>query len=550
MRRRIGHWYNSLTFRLTGTLVLALIAVFAATASVQLALQQRYARQSAQINGEVISEGIFGALHAAMLTNDRQQLRQSVRQISARAPDLRVRIFNKQGLIVFSSQAAEEGARLDPEAEACYRCHASGRPLTRLPPGDRTRLFTLDGHTALGIIRPIDNEPACHNAACHAHPPQKKLLGVLDTTLVLAPAERARAETTLLVLVASLLALALTIGLVIWVVRGTVQRPVRALTGTLDALGAGDLSARYEAQSIAEFSHLSSALNRTAVQLERANAELVGWAQTLERRVDEKTAEVARAQQRLLRAERLASLGKLAAVVAHEINNPLASVLTYAKLLRRRLGGNAEAQRVLGDAPEILDAIAGESKRCGEIVAGLMSFARGSGSGRRPTDVNQAADRALFLLKNRTTLAGIGVETELTPGLPQPLLNADQLQQAVLALCVNAIEAMPQGGKLALRTWQPSADKIALAVRDTGCGIAPAVQQRMFEPFFSTKSEEEGHGLGLGLTVVDGLVQENGGTIEVQSVVGQGTTFVLVFPLAAATTALPAAAAAQEAAGG
>jgi len=549
MRRRLGHWYNSLTFRLTGTLVLALVAVFTATASVQLALQQRYARQSAQINGEVISEGIFGALHASMLTNDRQQLRDSVRQISARAPDLRVRIFNKQGRIVFSSQPGEEGARLDLEAEACYRCHASGRPLTRLPSGDRTRLFRLDGHAALGIIRPIDNEPACSTAACHAHPARKKLLGVLDTTLLLAPAERARAETTLLVLVASLLALALTIVLVVWVVRGTVQRPVRALTRTLDALGAGELSARYEEQGIAEFSHLSDALNRTAVQLERANAELVGWAQTLERRVDEKTAEVARAQQRLVRAERLASLGKLAAVVAHEINNPLASVLTYSKLLRRRLAGSAEAQGVLGDAPEILDAIASESKRCGDIVSGLMSFARGSGSGRQPTDVNQAAQKALFLLKNRTTLASVTVEAELAPALPQPVVNADQLQQAVLALCVNALEAMPQGGTLALRTWQPSADKIALAVRDTGCGIPPAVQQRMFEPFFSTKSEEEGHGLGLGLTVVDGLVQENGGTIDVQSAVGQGTTFVLVFPIAAASTAAPAAVG-EEAVGG
>ncbi|MBK8481565.1 MAG: HAMP domain-containing protein [Proteobacteria bacterium] len=540
MRRRLGHWYNSLTFRLTGTLVLALFGVFSITALIQLALQQRYARQSAQINGEVISEGIFGALHASMLTNDRDQLRQSVRQISARAPDLRVRIFNKQGRIVFSSQPDEEGTRLDLEAEACYRCHATGRPLTRLPPGDRTRLFRLDGHAALGIIRPIDNEPACHNAACHAHPPQRKLLGVLDTTLVLASAERARTETTLLVVVASLLALALTIVLVVWVVRGTVQRPVRALTSTLDAIGAGDLAARYEERGIAEFSHLSDALNRTAVQLERANAELVGWAQTLERRVGEKTVEVERAQQRLLRAERLASLGKLAAIVAHEINNPLASVLTYSKLLRRRLASSAEAQGALGDAPEILDAIASESKRCGDIVAGLMSFARGSGSGRQPTDLSQAAHKALFLLKHRSALGGVDVRTDLPSALPQPSLNADQLQQAVLALCVNALDAMPQGGTLELRTWQPSADKIALSVRDTGCGIQPAVLPRMFEPFFSTKGEEEGHGLGLGLTVVDGLVQENGGAIDVQSVVGEGTTFVLVFPLGASAEAAQA----------
>ena len=328
--------YNSLAFRLTGTLILALALLLAVTAMVQIGLQGRFSRECSRINGIGMSETIYGALHTSMLANDRSGLHAAVRQITERAPTVRVRVFNKEGLIVFSSTEGEVGERLDPDAEACFKCHASGRPIERLPPGERTRTFRIGGQPALGVIQPIENEAACSEAACHAHSPDRRLLGVLDVTLVLAPAQIAQRQTEMLMIGTASTALLVIVGVVVVVLRRAVHRPIGNLTRTLDALGSGDYSARYENHDITEFARLGDSLNRTATRLERANAELIEWAQTLERRVDEKTAELRRTQEQMVRVERMASLGKLAAVVAHEINNPLASVVTYSRLLLRR----------------------------------------------------------------------------------------------------------------------------------------------------------------------------------------------------------------------
>src|SRR5512136_1290389 len=169
---------NSLTFRLTGTLIVALALLLALTAVVQVGLQERYAREAARINGLAMSETLYGALHTAMLNNDRDGLHASVRTISEHDPNVRVRIFNKEGQIVFSSDVREVGTRLDPRSEACFKCHQADRPIEKLPPGDRTRSFAVGGVPALGVIRPIENESACSNAGCHAHPSSKRLLGV------------------------------------------------------------------------------------------------------------------------------------------------------------------------------------------------------------------------------------------------------------------------------------------------------------------------------------------------------------------------------------
>ena len=189
---------DSLTVRLTGTLVLVLTLLLIATAVVQVSLQRRSSEESARLHGLLLSETLFSALHGTMLANDRQGLNQAVKLITERSSDIRVRIFNKEGDIVFSSNRAEVGSRMDPQSEACTSCHRADRPIERLPPGDRTRLFTVDGVRAMGVIKPIENELVCSNAACHAHPRSRRLLGVLDVTQILGRAERMRRQTSLL----------------------------------------------------------------------------------------------------------------------------------------------------------------------------------------------------------------------------------------------------------------------------------------------------------------------------------------------------------------
>ena len=525
---------NSLTFRLTGALIVALALLLALTAIVQVGLQERYAREAARINGLAMSETLYGALQTAMLNNDREGMHASVRTITEHDPTVRVRVFNKEGQIVFSSDAPEVGTRLDPRSEACFKCHQADRPIEKLPPGDRTRLFEVGGVPALGVIRPIENEPSCITASCHAHPASKQLLGVLDVTLLLTRLEGARQQTTLLMVAATGGVLLMVVGVVLFVVRSSVHRPIRTLTRTLVALGTGDYSARYEDGKISEFAYLGGSVNKMAQELQRANAELVEWAQTLERRVDEKTAELRQAQEQMVRVERMASLGKLAAVVAHEINNPLASVVTYSKVLLRRYNARANQSDEGRESLEILEAIASESARCGEIVSNMLLFARRTGSRMEPTNVNQIIERSLFLIKHKMDLAQVKADLDLSSHLADILCDPAQIEQALLALCINAVEAMPHGGTLTIRTAPTKSGGVQAAVEDTGVGMDDEVRSHVFEPFFTTKGEGEGKGLGLGLAVVYGIVQRHNGSIDVASAPGQGTRFTVILPAAPA----------------
>ncbi len=520
---------NSLTLRLTGTLLVALALLQVLSFLVYQNLQARAATTGSRLDGLALSETLYGALHTSMLANDRQGLHAAVKAMAERSPTVRVRVFNKEGQIVFSSLEKEVGQRVDTTSEACFKCHAAGRPIEKLPPGDRTRVFTVDGVPAVGVIRPIENEPACSNAACHAHPASKQLLGVLDVTLALPRLEEVRRQTQLLMAGTAAITLLLVAATVLLVVRRNVHRPIRALSRTLGALGSGDYAARFEDESISEFSYLGQSVNRMARDLEKANAELVEWAQTLERRVEEKTAELRKAQEQMIRVERMASLGKLSAVVAHEINNPLASVLTYSKILLRRIahkGKPADGD----DSVQILESIASESARCGEIVSNLLLFARRTGSRLEPTDVNKVVERALFLVKHKMDLAQVSASPELDRELPQVLCDPSQVEQALLALVINAVEAMPGGGTLTIRTAPHGNGGARIEVADTGVGMDEEVKKHVFEPFFTTKGEGDGKGLGLGLAVVYGIVQRHGGTIDVESGIGQGSRFVVTLP--------------------
>ena len=521
---------NSLTVRLTGTLIGVLAVLLAVTAMVQIGLQGRFANECARLNGLALSETIFGSLHSSMLANDRERLDATVRQITERTPTVRIRIFNKEGTIVFSSNEGEVGTSVDMDSEACYKCHAADQPIERLPPGERVRSFVLGGMPALGIIKPIENESVCSGAPCHAHAEDKRLLGVLDVSVLLLPAMRAQRQTEALMGGTAAMAVILVAGLVVVAVRRSVHRPIHHLSRTLNLLGAGDYAARYERRDIAEFNELGESVNRMARDLERANAELVEWAQTLERRVEEKTAELRRAQEQMLRVERMASLGKLAAVVAHEINNPLASVVTYSKVLLRRLRNLPTEDPEARETLEILRAIAGESGRCGEIVSNLLLFARRTGSRFEPTDVNDIVRKTVFLIKHKMDLAQVVLELDAADDLPTVMCDPAQVEQALLALCINGVEAMPQGGTLTVRTRCAEEGGVVLQVGDSGVGMDKDVMAHIFEPFFTTKADREGNGLGLGLAVVYGIVQRHGGTIDVDSAPGRGTMFTMTLP--------------------
>jgi len=476
------------------------------------------------------SDIIWRSIRYSMLRNEREEVFHIINTIGHEAGIGRIRIFNPEGHITFSTDPSEVGSFVDKKAEACYACHAQAQPLTRLHRPDRLRIYKApDGTRVLGLIRPIENEPDCSNAACHAHAPGNQVLGVLDTNLSLAAvdqvAARGQRESAVYTLASIILLSLISAGLI----RATVHNPVRRLTEGTRHVAEGELNYSLPVSSSDELGSLAASFNRMTEQLKKAREENQQWTRTLEARVREKTGELERAYHRLVQSEKMASLGKLAAVVAHEINNPLAGILTYSKLVSRLVDKGLEDERRRAEAKSDLQQIEGESKRCGAIVKNLLTFARQAPLVPQENDLGGIVQRCLLLVGHQCELQQVEVESQIEPKMPSIHCDSAQIQQVLLALLMNAVEAMPHGGRLKVEAaYNAERREAQIVVSDDGMGIPEEVLPHIFEPFFTTKAE--GKGIGLGLAVAFGIVQQHGGKIAVSSTPQKGTTFTVTLP--------------------
>jgi len=263
--------------------------------------------------------------------------------------------------------------------------------------------------------------------------------------------------------------------------------------------------------------------------LKRARNELTQWAQTLEGRVAQKTEELRRAHANMVQMEKMVSLGKLASTVAHELNNPLEGVLTYAKLLKRLVKEGMLTSEAAEEIQNDLSIIADETARCGNIVKNLLLFSRQKVGEFAEADIRGPIERSLNLIDHHLKIHNITLERDFDREPLMLFCAPQQIEQALLAVEINAIEAMPEGGTLKVEARQTAAgDAIHIIVADTGIGIPDDALPHIFEPFFTTK--ENGKGTGLGLAVVYGIIERHGGTIDVQSKLHGGTTFTLLLP--------------------
>jgi signal transduction histidine kinase len=224
------------------------------------------------------------------------------------------------------------------------------------------------------------------------------------------------------------------------------------------------------------------------------------------------------------------SLGRLAASVVHEINNPLAGILNYARLMKRILARGRPTEEHLGKFRGYLDLVESETSRCSDIVSSLLSFSRRAGPESTEVEVPRLVERAVLLSHHRLELQNIELSVDVPSGLPPVQGDPNQLQQCLINLIFNAIDAMPQGGRVFIgASLDPDKRQVILVVRDTGTGIDPQALPHIFEPFFTTK--EEGYGVGLGLSTVYGIVERHGGTVEAKSTPGSGAEFTIRLPL-------------------
>ncbi len=480
-----------------------------------------------------LSDTIRRSTRSSMLKNQKDDVYDIIQNVAAQPGIERIRLFKKDGRILYSSLTDEKGIFLDIHAEACVNCHTGKQPPENTDGcRERTRIITApDGHRVLGLITPVYNEPTCTGATCHATVESEPVLGVLDVQLSLKYIDDSlilQNRNFLLFTYLFMLGIALTGGLFVW---RFVHIPVRALIRGTEQLSRGNLDHRLNMQSDTEMGRLATGFNQMAGELELARQQLTDWARTLEQRVEEKTNILKQAQVKLIQNEKMASLGTLSAAVAHEINNPLSGVLTYTRLLRKLLNRDVPPPERIPDMRKYLEVIADEITRCGKIVSNLLEFSRQSNMRVAPTNINTIVERTLFLIGHKLELQNIQLQRNLHTALPEITCDADQIQQALLALLINAIEAMPNGGILTIATQPETVSQeegIILTLSDTGYGISMSHIPRVFEPFFTTKQDQKG--VGLGLSLVYGIVKRHGGRINVQSEEGQGTTFKITLP--------------------
>ena len=332
--------------------------------------------------------------------------------------------------------------------------------------------------------------------------PDGKVVGALYVGLLEAPfAQQQRTITAaflLMVVLATVASLAL-----LFLVSTFILRPVRRIVAMAERIVRGDLSARVKARPPGEMGVICQAVDRMADAVAEREEELK---------------QVTR--QQIGRSEQLAAIGRLAAGVAHEINNPLTGVLTFAYLLRDKANMDAQDK-------EDLDVIIRETSRAAEIVKGLLDFARERPPQKEPLDINEVVHRTIRLIRNQKPVRQIEIEQLLQEDLPLVDGDMNQLQQVVLNLTLNACEAMGAGGKLTIATSAIDG-KVRVRLNDTGPGIKKEHLPLIFEPFFTTKPV--GKGTGLGLSVSYGIIQQHGGTIEVESSEGHGATFCITLP--------------------
>jgi two-component system NtrC family sensor kinase len=476
-----------------------------------------------------VSDFIKSSTHHSMLLNRKEDVYEIITTLGRQPGINGIRIYNKRGEMMFSTDKAEEGKVVDLKAEACYGCHDRARPLESAPAGSRMRIYTgSDGRRILGLINPIRNEEQCSTADCHSHPSEKTVLGVLDVRMSLEKVDEVIAGSQLRFIVVAAVLLILTAVASVSFLSSTILRPVRNLMEATSAVSSGNLEHEIPIRRNDEIGELARSFNSMTQSLQRAQKENREWAITLEQRVQEKTAELQKVHQQVMQIEKMASLGKLAATVAHELNNPLEGILTYAKLISRRLKRIETKSAEVPQTIEDIELIQRETERCGNIVKNLLLFSKKQVGEYALFPVWVIVDKAQQLVRHHFAISNVQFETVLPSEETSLFCDENQIEQALVALFVNAVEAMPGGGKLRVEIQEdPSEGGLSIIIQDSGVGIAVEDLPHVFEPFYTTK--KNGQGVGLGLSVVYGILERHGGRISIDSELGKGTTFTMKF---------------------
>lgn len=516
---------------------ISLFFLFVSFGVIFRSVNERYMKSVISENGNNIGLLVEGALYQAMLDNDQTSLQEILDQINSLSGIDNVSMYDNKNNLAYTSIKDNSTNHSDPD---CINCHNDFDKMFS-PETKSYRIVDANSECVMnpknGNVRslliksPILNNQSCSTAACHAHNSDEKVLGSLIIKMPLQGLDTALKEsTTDYFFLASLLTVILILFLIFFTNK-RIKTPLNELILASEAVTRGDRSKRLQIKpnQLSDMRMVSNAFNEMLDNLQSATMELENWSQQLEYKVQKKSEELGQAQNELINIERIASLGKLSLSVAHEINNPLSGILVYSKLIQKQLNNPNLDQERMNNMLRNLKLIESETKRCGDIVRGLLDFSRKGQEGFEPKHLHDILIDTFELVSHSMKIADISFISDLSARKDLISCSPNQIKQACLAILVNATEAVSKNGEIVVRTVNPDEDHIRIEFSDNGVGISEEDIPHIFEPFFSTK--EKTSGIGLGLSIVHGIVQSHKGKIGVKSVRGKETTIAITLPL-------------------
>ncbi len=522
-------FYNRLSIQLILVISVVLVVNYAFHAFYTVSKLENDLNYSWSQNAYNMSDIIKKSTRYGMLLNRRDDVHQIIKTIGTEVGVEKIRIYNKMGQIIFSTDTTEINTTVNMQEEACVACHMNDKIISSPPMKNRIRIFKdASNKKVIGLINPIFNEKDCYTSECHAHSPKAKLLGVLDVVLSGERIEEMIQSNTSRFLSNSVL-ITLIISVVIWLfISFLVNRPIKKFAVGLKEIGKGNLDYKIDISSRNELGEMATQFNDMSVKLDSAYKEIQQWTKTLNDKVNEKTEELKKIYNQIIQIEKLASLGKLSATVAHELNNPLEGILTYCKLIAKKLT-KQQKENEFEQIINYLNLISDESARCGRIVKDLLLFShRGNEDEFMLEDINTIIDKCTMIIKHHLEMNKINLVKEIKTDKLKLKSDSQKLQQALISMLINAIEAMPNGGNIIIRITD-EADSLVIRIIDEGSGIAEKDLPHIFEPFYTTKQDAKG--TGLGLAVAYGIIEHHKGKIEIENTSLKGTTFKVTLPL-------------------
>jgi two-component system NtrC family sensor kinase len=412
--------FTKISLKLILTVGLVTAAIISVYSYINLKSQSEDLLTQAELAANKLSETLKNSMHFSMMLNQPEQTHAIINASADEPCILEIRVFNKEGMIMYSSQENAIGTMVDKNAEACYVCHTANEPIEKLSIDQRIRKYKIhpDSSHILGIINPIYNEPSCWQANCHAHSESQSVLGVLDVKICLKDVDNQIKQSenrSVIFAVGAIILLSLIIGLF---VKKWIEKPINELVTATQEVGTGNLNYVIKDLGSDELGLLAKSFN-------------------------DMTKKLADARLQLFQSDKMASMGRLAAGVAHEINNPLTAVLTYSSFLLKRVT-DPELQ-------EDLKVIVRETKRSREIVKSLLDFARQSVPKKSNASINEIINNAVAVVDNQLSMKHIMLDKNLEENIPLVKIDSNQMQQVFINLLVNASDAvMEREGKISV----------------------------------------------------------------------------------------------------